>query len=500
MGKIVYKGQSYGDKELEVEGVLVDPTEMELTDEQINGTESIPLELEKTDDGVTTKVKMKLPTSLVISNGVVVDENQKKQIFTKSEEVNEVVTDQGYKLVYGQMGNRFIWQGLNVLFGKINTPYFDISGDVSGDNQYANGNTNGRTLNDVYVQNKNNQKNMTFLWTEELPRYYIRDNVAYSSSDFSPESKIGSTSSLTYYIRADTGEVFYNGTRWGYYYNLVKEEDKDEVDLNKKRITPEDRQRIAESNNTVAKQYIANFITKEDLYDFIPLCKIKTNVYFGSETNSNTHIKIALKTDSSTTIILVADPSAIRGTSFLLPSNVDTFGFFLYSQKWSSSGAGIGIGMAGFEGDDLVYFVPLCLLYHLGDDHFWHRELIAPWRNYYKVLKTNIIYGYLIDGIMYEDENKTNTIISNSNRLYFDNITQKYYTTNQTSYYQTTVVDYGEYIVFAGGTGYNPQSDSHTVLSNDNSPEYKYAAGITSKYEHVSKTQFEQISGTDLDE
>lgn len=500
MGTIVYRGQSYGDKELEVEGVLVDPTEMELTDEQINRTESIPLELEKTKDGVTTKVKMKLPTSLVISNGVVIDENQKKQIFTKSEEVNEVVTDQGYKLVYGQMGNRFIWQGLNVLFGKINTPFFDIGYGRLEDNPYANGNTNGRTLNDVYVQNSYTSKNMSFLWTEELPRYYVKNDIAYSSSDFSPESEIGSTSSLTYYIRADTGDVYYNGTRWGYYYNLVKEEDKDKVDLNKKRITPEDRQRIAESNNTVAKQYIANFITKEDLYDFIPLYKIRTEVYHGSETTSNTHIKITLKTDSSTTIILVADQYATSGASFLLPSNVDTFGFFLYSQKWSSSGAGVGIGVAGFEGDDLVYFVPLGFLYSSGSAAFWNKELITPWRNYYKVLKSNIVYGYLIEGTMYGDENKTNTITSNVNRLYFDNITQKYYTTNQTSYYQTSVVDYGEYIVFTGGTGYNTNSSFHTVLSNDNSPEYKYAVGITSKYEHVSKTQFEQISGIDLDE
>lgn len=507
--KVIYKGVVYGDgvKQVELNTTIKNPLEMDLTDEQIAGEE--PLDIDTTYDTANAKLTMNLdiPSAMVIANGVVVTDDQKeKYVYTESEEVQGVITDRGYKLVYGTLGQRFVWKGMRVLFGKSNfdqdyfKTYYPI--DRSSDNTYKYRTEQGENINTVYYTTGDNMYS-SLNWPT-IDGYYYSD-AFYEDEEHTIPITLSNT---TFYKDLHTNDIYRKSSTTSFNLYLCRKRVNliapgDNVTI-RTRVTPADRAAIAAGTNEVEKRYIFNFITKDDLYDYVPIS--------GNANNSYTWLYIKEKNSDYTLYTIYSYYTNDPMFTVKIPSTADTVGFFLWSQHWNSSGPGVGIGLAAFEGDDLIAFVPVI---NLG--YVWHAysqsngQLIREyeeWRTYYKYATTNIIEGTYISNEDFEDTNgvhyKTDQPFGSN--LFHDTTTNKYYmgNSNQNKLQEVKgIVRINEdksVLTTRRQDNYSYAGGPETELSGSNSPEYRYAAGLTAKLSYVSKAEWEKASGHDIDD
>lgn len=496
--KVIYKGVVYGDgvKQVELNTTIKDPLEMDLTPEQIAGEEPLDVRSSYDERNAKLTLNMDIPTALVIANGVVVTDDQKeKYVYTESEELEGVITDKGYKLTYGTLGQRFIWNGMRVLFGRsnFNQDFFKIYDLKDGGNVNRKYYTKqGENINTVFYSTSINGSN-TISWPTITGYYY--EGSFYEDNN---HTTIMTPTDSTFYKDLHTEDIYFYLNSYQLCIkkiNLISPEDNVS---SRTRVTPADRASIAAGTNEVEKRYIFNFITKNDLYDYVPS---------GGSTTGATTLSITEKTADYTLCTIF--PS--NGGSFTaeLPPTADTIGFFLWSQYWSSSGAGVGIGLAAFEGEDLVAFLPITKIQYSWAIYQIDSSLSKtynPWRTYYHYATTNIIEGTYINDSDFEDTNgvhyKTDQPFGTN--LFHDTTTHKYYI--GTSYYNRlrevegiVRINEDNSILSTFNVDQGPMP-VQTVLSGENSPEFKYAAGITAKLSYVSKTEWEKASGHDIDD
>lgn len=528
--KVIYKGVVYGDgvKQVELNTTIKDPLEMDLTPEQIAGEEPLDVRSSYDERNAKLTLNMDIPTAMVIANGVVVTDDQKeKYVYTESEELEGVVTDKGYKLTYGTLGQRFVWQGLRVLFGRtnMNQEIFSLNTlrvDSTATRFFTE---QGENINTVQYTTEWNPINAGSL---PIVDCYQQPDSAWNSTPYSDEEctqEITFSIGNFYRVLNQNRILAYPSGAVGLRYaastvNLISPGDNI---TERTRVTPADRVAIAAGNNAVEKQYIFNFITKDDLYDSVP-CYVEGSQGTSSQAPSSpsynttvpTNLSIIEKTSDYTFygIVLAEINMIVR-----MPSTADTVGFFFFSQYWNNSGAGIGVGIAGFEGEDLVSFIPLPYLriYNgtfrgwplyvwANDDPSIIYKGYAPWRTYYQYATTDIIEGTYINADDFEDTNgvhyKTDQPFGTN--LFHDITTKKYYI--GTSYYNqlqeveglVRINEDNSILTTTNVTG-GPMP-AQTVLSSENSPEYKYAAGVTAKLSYVSKAQWEKASGHNIDD
>lgn len=524
--KVIYKGVVYGDgvKQVELNTTIKDPLEMDLTPEQIAGEEPLDVRSSYDERNAKLTLNMDIPTALVIANGVVVTDDQKeKYVYTESEELEGVVTDKGYKLTYGTLGQKFVWNGIRVLFGRTNvdseiyqttavqsnsisTKYYTEQGENINTVQYtANSwdNTESWPVIDCY-QAPGSAWNST-LYSDEECTQPITDTTDKYCRVLNQNRIL-----IYHYGYPNNGFAYVAST-----VNLISPGDNV---TERTRVTPADRAAIAAGNNAVEKQYIFNFITKDDLYDSIPFSSVKdgsglerTDVGINDSMLSSLNIQ---KKTADYTYYALRTVGGERVSSIIkIPSTADTVGFFFWSQYWSSSGAGVGIGIAGFEGDDLVTFIPLpyaighAYNYYGFPIYVWSNGVkctgYAPWRTYYQFTPSEIIEG------TYVSENQFTTtggtILApadvNNQAILHDTTTFTYYGKRDNDYFKPIEVvminNTGEVLCTSMG---EVNTIALTVLSGENSPEYKYAAGVTAKLSYVSKAQWEKASGHDIDD
>lgn len=303
MGQIIYKGQVYGKEKINLMATLVDPTELELDQypsrtvneetgevEYQESSKFSIVESTEEESGETT-INIKLPTSLVIQNGVVVNENAKNNIWNSSTTVTDVVTDQGYRYEYGVGGNRFIWNGCRVLMGKCNK------------------------------LSSNDENGTPYHWQE--------------SYDFENEKES--------FLKIDRSHSF---TTNSHSYDLGN---------------------LANGIDIEDEQAIWNFITPDDLYSHTDFCFNPTSGYVIQTGDYKVmDIKIYNKTDTWMTIYLNAQYASKVGKKigpyFVIPSDVDTFGFFFVSQQWNDSKTTLSLGLAAFKGNKLKAFLQILYL------------------------------------------------------------------------------------------------------------------------------------------
>lgn len=505
--KVIYKGVVYGDgvKQVELNTTIKNPLEMDLTDEQIAGEE--PLDIDTTYDTANAKLTMNLdiPSALVIANGVVVTDDQKeKYVYTESEEVQDVITDRGYKLVYGTLGQRFVWKGMRVLFGKSNfdQQFFKTysTSDENSRDTYKYKTEQGENINTVYYSTPNNAYD-SLAWSTIEGYYY--SGVFYEDEEHTVPITL---SDSTFYKDLHTNDIYRRSSSTSLTLcrksvNLIAPGDNVTI---RTRVTPADRAAIAAGTNEIEKRYIFNFITKDDLYDYVPIS--------GYANNYETWVYIKEKNADYTLYRIASRYSSDNALTVKIPSTADTVGFFLWSQYWKNSGPGVGIGLAAFEGDDLIAFIPVIDLtyswriYYRGNNQL--TKQYEEWRTYYKYATTNIIEGTYISDEDFEDTNgvhyKTDQPFGSN--LFHDTTTNKYYMGNR--YYNKLQEVVGivrineDKSVLTTKQQNNPgfAGGPETVLSGVDSPEYKYAAGLTAKLSYVSKAEWEKASGHDIDD
>lgn len=525
--KVIYKGVVYGDgvKQVELNTTIKDPLEMDLTPEQIAGEEPLDVRSSYDERNAKLTLNMDIPTAMVIANGVVVTDDQKeKYVYTESEELEGVVTDKGYKLVYGTLGQRFVWQGLRVLFGRtnMNQEIFSLNTLRVGSTATRFFTEQGNNINTVQYTTEWNPTN-----ADSLPIIdcYQQPNSAWNSNIYSDEEctqEITFSIGNFYRVLNQNRILAYPSGAVGLRYaastvNLISPGDNVTA---RTRVTPADRAAIAAGGNAVEKQYIFNFITKDDLYDGVP-CYVEG--YSGTastppsqpsyKNTASTNLSIIEKTSDYTFygIVLSEINMIVR-----MPSSVDTAGFFFFSQYWNNSGAGIGVGIAGFEGEDLVSFIPLPYV-RVSNDRFreWPLYVWAdddssviykgytPWRTYYQFTPSEIIKGTYVSENQFTTTGGTTLAPAdvNNQAILHDTTTFTYYGKRANDYFKPIEVvminDAGEVLCTSMG---EVNMITYTTLSGENSPEYKYAAGITAKLSYVSKAQWEKASGHDIDD
>ena len=495
--KVIYKGVVYGDgvKQVELNTTIKDPLEMDLTPEQIAGEEPLDVRSSYDERNAKLTLNMDIPTALVIANGVVVTDDQKeKYVYTESEELEGVITDKGYKLTYGTLGQRFIWNGMRVLFGRsnFNQDFFKTYDLKDGGNVNRKYYTKqGENINTVFYSTSINGSN-TISWPTITGYYY--EGSFYEDNE---HTAVITPTDSTFYKDLHTEDIYFYLNSYQLCIkkiNLISPEDNVS---SRTRVTSADRASIAAGTNEVEKRYIFNFITKNDLYDYVPS---------GGSTTGATTLSITEKTADYTLCTIF--PS--NGGSFTaeLPPTADTIGFFLWSQYWSSSGAGVGIGLAAFEGEDLVAFLPITKIQYSWAIYQMDSSLSKtynPWRAYYQYATTAVVEGTYNSATDFEDTNGTHYTNSTeaSTNLFHDTTNHAYYIWNY--YYPDSLVEVDMVKVNDDGscltltTMPNPNPPI-TGLGGENSPEYKYAAGITAKLSYVSKAQWEKASGHDIDD
>lgn len=521
--KVIYKGVVYGDgvKQVELNTTIKDPLEMDLTPEQIAGEEPLDVRSSYDERNAKLTLNMDIPTALVIANGVVVTEDQKeKYVYTESEELEGVVTDKGYKLTYGTLGQRFVWQGLRVLFGRSNVDSEIYQTQIVRSNSLSTKYYTEQGENINTVQYTTNNWNDTESWPT-IDCYQVPGS-SWNSTVYSDEECTQEISARNgnYYRVLNQDRIFIITAQSGYEYiaNMVNLINPGDNIIERTRVTPADRATIAAGNNAVEKQYIFNFITKDDLYDSVPFTSIKDSsdqerAYLDINYSMRSYLSIQKKTTDYTYYALKTTGREDVASIIKIPSTADTVGFFFWSQYWGGSGAGIGIGIAGFEGDDLVTFIPLP--YTLGSNYLYYGFPLyvwkngvkyigyAPWRTYYQFTPSEIIEGtYVSENQFTTTGGETLTPADvNNQAILHDTTTFTYYGKKYNEYFKPIEVvminNTGEVLCTSMG---EVNTITYTTLSGETSPEYKYAAGVTAKLSYVSKAQWEKASGHDIDD
>lgn len=525
--KVIYKGVVYGDgvKQVELNTTIKDPLEMDLTPEQIAGEEPLDVRSSYDERNAKLTLNMDIPTALVIANGVVVTDDQKeKYVYNESEELEGVITDKGYKLVYGSLGQRFVWQGLRVLFGRV-----DMNQEIFSFNELRVNSTATRFFteqgNNINTVQYTTEWNPTNADSYTIVDCYQQPNSEWYSTLYSDEeytNVINPADRSFYRVLNQNRILVYPSGAVGLRYaasttNLISPGDNI---TERTRVTPADRAAIATGSNAVEKQYIFNFITKDDLYDSVP-CYVEGY----SATSSSLPSQAYYKDTASTQLFIIEKTSdyTFYGVGFpeismtiRMPSTVDTAGFFFFSQYWNNSGAGIGVGIAGFEGEDLISFVPLPYL-RVGNGSFREWPLYnwatddpsimykgyISWRTYYQFTPSEIIEGTYVSENQFTTTGGTTLapVDVNNQAILHDTTTFTYYGKRYNDYFKPIEVvminDMGEFLCTSMG---EVNTIAYTVLSGENSPEYKYAAGITAKLSYVSKAQWEKASGHDIND